>query len=106
MITEPSPGHIILIGDAGGFPNRLTAEGLYYAFLTASHAAEAISSGRPFAEVNSKVFAHKKKEVWEARFFYSKTGLWLLRFLCKNFPGIVMRCYDKATAPAQKSGRP
>ena len=37
----PIHNHIILIGDAGGFPNRLTAEGLYYAFLTASHAAAA-----------------------------------------------------------------
>ena len=93
----PIHNHIILIGDAGGFPNRLTAEGLYYAFLTASHAAEAITSGRPFAEVNAKVFAHKKKELWEARFFYSKTGLWLLRFLCKNFPGFLTRCYNRIT---------
>ena len=93
----PIHNHIILIGDAGGFPNRLTAEGLYYAFLTASHAAEAITSGRPFAEVNAKVFAHKKKELWEARFFYSKTGLWLLRFLCNNFPGFLTRCYNRIT---------
>ena len=27
----PLHDHIILIGDAGGFPHRLTAEGLYYA---------------------------------------------------------------------------
>ena len=93
----PIHDHIILIGDAGGFPNLLSAEGLYSAFLTASNAAEAISSGRPFAEVNSKVFAHKKKEVWEARFLYSKAGLRLLRFLCKNFPGILTWCYNKLT---------
>ena len=73
----------ILIGDAGQFPNRLSYEGLYYAFLTASHAAEAISTGRPFAEVNRKVFKNKKKEARAARFFYSPTGLALLRFLCK-----------------------
>ena len=79
--------------------NRLTAEGLYYAILTASHAAEAIISGRPFAEVNSKVFAHKKKEMWESRFFYSKTGLALLRLLCNNFPGILKWCFNRATTP-------
>ena len=95
----PLHDHIILIGDAGGFPNRLTAEGLYYAILTASHAAEAIISGRPFAEVNSKVFAHKKKEMWESRFFYSKTGLALLRLLCNNFPGILKWCFNRATTP-------
>ena len=43
-IDYPLRRNIILIGDAGGFPNRLTFEGLYYAFLTARHAATAISS--------------------------------------------------------------
>lgn len=95
----PLHDHIILIGDAGGFPNRLTAEGLYYAILTAQNAAEAISSEQSFAKVNGKVFAHKKREVWESRFFYSKTGLALLRLLCNHFPGILKWCYNKATTP-------
>ena len=93
----PLHDHIILIGDAGGFPHRLTAEGLYYAFRTAGNAAEAITSGRPFAEVNSKMFAHKKREEWQSRFFYSRSGLWLLRFLCNNFPGFLTRCYNRIT---------
>lgn len=96
-IDYPLHDRIILIGDAGGFPNRLTFEGLYYAFLTASHAAEAISTGRPFAEVNRKVFKNKKKEERAARFFYSPTGLALLRFLCKRFPGTIQWCYNKMT---------
>lgn len=74
-IDYPLHDRIILIGDAGGFPNRLTFEGLYYAFLTAKHAAEAISSGRPFAEVNRQVFKNKNKEERYARFFYSQSGL-------------------------------
>ena len=93
----PLHDRIILIGDAGQFPNRLSFEGLYYAFLTAKHAAEAISTGRPFAEVNSKVFANKKKEERAALFFYSRSGLALLRFLCKRFPGIIQWCYNKMT---------
>ena len=99
-IDYPLHDRIILIGDAGGFPNRLTFEGLYYAFLTASHAAEAIISGRPFREVNRKLFANKKKEERAARFFYSKTGLWLLRVLCNRCPGIVRWCYTKGTESA------
>jgi flavin-dependent dehydrogenase len=96
-IDYPLHDRIILIGDAGGFPNRLTFEGLYYAFLTAKHAAEAISSGRPFAEVNRQVFKNKNKEERYARFFYSQSGLSLLRILCKRFPRIIQWCYNKMT---------
>lgn len=96
-IDYPLHDHIILIGDAGGFPNRLTFEGLYYAFLTASHAAEAISTGRPFREINHKVFANKQKEERAARFFYSRYGLALLKLLCSRFPRVVEWCYNKMT---------
>lgn len=89
---------IILIGDAGGFANRLTFEGIYYAFLTACNAAEAISSGQPFAKVNRKVFAKKIKEKLEARIFYSNIGLGLLRLLCKRCPRLIQWCYDKGTS--------
>lgn len=96
-IDYPLHDRIILIGDAGGFPNRLSFEGLYYAFLTASHAAEAISSGRPFREINHKVFANKKKEECAARFFYSRYGLTLLKLLCSRFPGVIQWCYNRMT---------
>ena len=96
-IDYPLHDRIILIGDAGQFPNRLSYEGLYYAFLTAKHAAEAISSGRPFAEVNRQVFKNKNKEERVARFFYSRSGLSLLRFLCRRFPGMVQWCYNRMT---------
>lgn len=96
-IDYPLHDRIILIGDAGGFPNRLTFEGLYYAFLTASHAAEAICTGRPFREVARQVFVNKQKEERAARFFYSKYGLWLLRLLCKCLPRVVVWCYNRMT---------
>jgi flavin-dependent dehydrogenase len=96
-IDYPLHDRIILIGDAGGFPSRLTSEGLYFAFLTAKSAVEAISSGRPFAEVNRQVFKNKNKEVRYARFFYSRTGLSRLRFLCRRFPATVQWCYYRMT---------
>lgn len=96
-IDYPLHDRIILIGDAGGFPNRLTYEGLYYAFLTAKHAAEAILTGRPFKEINHKVFANKKKEERAARFFYSRYGLTLLRLLCRHFPQVIQWCFNRAT---------
>ncbi len=96
-IDYPLHEHIILIGDAGGFANRLTFEGLYYAFLTASHAAEAIDTGQPFAEVSRQVFDNKRKEERLTRLFYSRSGLKLFRFLCKRLPGVVRWSYNKAT---------
>ena len=96
-IDYPLHDRIILIGDAGGFPNRLSFEGLYYAFLTASHAAEAISTGRPFGEVARQVFSNKKKEERAARFFYSRYGLALLKLLCRRFPGLIQWCFNRMT---------
>lgn len=95
-IDYPLRRNIILIGDAGGFPNRLTFEGLYYAFLTARHAATAISSGTSFAIVNKQVFDKKKREEYAARFFYSEIGLSILKFLCKTMPSLITWAFNKA----------
>ena len=95
-IDYPLRRNIILIGDAGGFPNRLTFEGLYYAFLTARHAATAISSGTSFAIVNKQVFDKKKREEYAARFFYSEIGLSILKFLCKTIPSLITWAFNRA----------
>ena len=94
-LDYPLRKNIILIGDACGFPNRLTLEGIYYAFLTASHAATAISSGVPFAFVNKKEFDKKKREEFVARCFYSDIGQTVLKFICKTFPGIIIWAFNK-----------
>ncbi len=95
-IEYPIRKNIILIGDAGGFPNRLTSEGIYYAFLTANHAAIAINTGTPFSVVNKKVFDKKKWEEYASRIFYSDTGLAILKFCCKHTPGIITWAFNKA----------
>lgn len=92
-IDYPRHDHIILIGDAGGFANRLTCEGIYDAFKTAYHAKEAIVGQRPFWEVNRAVFAKMKRQSRFARHFFSKSGFALLRLFCR-FPTIVKWCYD------------
>ena len=92
----PLRRNIILIGDAGGFPNRLTFEGLYYAFLTANNAALAISTGTPFVVTNKKVFDNKKKEEYAARIFYSEMGLAILKCCCKIMPRVVTWAFNRA----------
>ena len=89
----PLHDHVILIGDAGGFANRCTCEGLYDAFKTAAHAAEAISSGRPFREVNASIFRKMKKEEWFSKLFFSSFGFAVLRWLCGH-PGLVKWAFE------------
>jgi flavin-dependent dehydrogenase len=94
MSTDyPLRDQIILIGDAGGFANRLTSEGLYDAFQTAYNASRAIIDGRPFSETNSKVFAKLK---WQSRlyeFFAHGPGISVIR-LMSHFPGLIKWCFD------------
>lgn len=94
----PKDDHIILIGDAGGFANRVTCEGIRPAFETARNAAEAIISGRPFREVNARIFEKMKKQDRFCRFFYKPSTVWLLGQLCR-WPSVVKWCFDRAIRP-------
>ena len=71
--------NVILIGDAGGFANKLTYEGLYYAIATGRNAWQAIVESKPFAETNRAIFKKKERETRLTRLFYSSFGLWLVR---------------------------
>lgn len=94
----PLNDRVILIGDAGGFANRLTSEGIRPAFETARNAAEAITSGRPFREVNAAMFQKMEKQERFARFFYKPYVLRLLGWLC-HVPGALKWCFDRGLRP-------
>ena len=89
----PRHDHVILIGDAGGFANRLTCEGLYDAFKTAHNAARAVIEGIPFSQTNRQVFAKMRKEKLFARIFFSAPGFAALRLMCR-FPHLIKWCFD------------
>lgn len=89
----PLRNNIILIGDAGGFANRLTCEGLYDAFQTAYNATRAIVECKPFSETNSKVFAKLKRQTRLYEFLASGHGFSVLRLMCR-FPGLIKWCFD------------
>lgn len=89
----PLHDHIILIGDAGGFANRSTCEGLYDAFKTAENAAVAILENRPFREVNKGIFKKMKKEVIVTKYFFSNMGFRILKWMCGH-PGLIKWCFD------------
>ncbi len=89
----PVNDRIILIGDAGGFANRITYEGIKPAIITAQHAAEAIQSGRPFREVNARMFKKMKTEDVLCHWFYSPFSIWMSGQLCR-WPSLIKGVFD------------
>lgn len=96
---------IILIGDAGGFVNKLTYEGLYYAFATARNAARAILEGVPFKETNRLIFRKKRSERWKAWLFYSGAGRLFLRCGSRISTRLIKRFYDRGVRDARSDGK-
>lgn len=85
--------HVILIGDAGGFANKLTGEGLYDAFKTAANAKRAIVEGKSFSETNADEFRKMKRQVKVFHFFFSPIG-WRLIRLGMHYPKIAKWLFD------------
>jgi len=85
---------IILIGDAGGYANKLTYEGLYYAIATGRNASEAIINNLDFAVINRKLFRKKKrKEVFLSNLCYSGLGLWLMK-MGGHSPRLIKKAFE------------
>ena len=91
-VVSPSP-RVILIGDAGGFPNRVSYEGLYYAMATARNACEAIVSGKDFRQVNKVIFRKKRKEDFLDLLVYSRLGLATIKLITRS-PRFVNACFN------------
>ena len=90
--------NVILIGDAGGFANKLTFEGLYYALATAHNAAQAIIQHRSLTDTNADIFRKKRRERWLAALFYSRIGSRLVHYLARR-PSLIKRVFDKGVKP-------
>ena len=91
--VKSGENHVILIGDAGGFANKLTYEGLYYAIATGRNAYNAIIEGVDFITANREIFRKKRKEVFITRFFYSRLGLWLMK-VGAHYPKLIKKAFE------------
>lgn len=92
--VESPDNQVILIGDAGGFANKLTYEGLYYAIVTGRNASKAIIEGKDFSVVNRELFKKKKrKEVLISDLCFSRLGLWLMK-LGARFPNLIKKAFE------------
>ena len=93
-LDYPLHPHILLIGDAGGFANRITYEGIYNAFCTAQHAATAIITHRPFCDTNAPVFRRIRREETLCKLFYSPFSFTILRWMCHH-PHLIKTIFDR-----------
>ena len=73
-----------MIGDAGGYVDSLTGEGLYYAFKTGENAALAIINGVNFKKQNEKIIAKMKLTRTLSNIFYSKIGKFLTKIALES----------------------
>jgi flavin-dependent dehydrogenase len=85
--------NVILIGDAGGFANKLTGEGLYDAFKTAANAKRAIVEGKSFKETNADEFLKMEHQVKVFKFFFSPIGWRLIRWFM-HYPKVIKWLFD------------
>ena len=91
--VESGTDHVILIGDAGGFANKLTYEGLYYAIATGNNASIAVLNNMDFSKTNRKIFHKKKKEILITRLVYSRLGLGLMK-MGAHSPRLIKKAFE------------
>jgi geranylgeranyl reductase family protein len=80
-LTPPARGRVLLAGDAGGFVNGFTAEGIYYAMVSGEHAADALLADdpRPVADryrrmVDDEIGAELRDSVRLQRYLFRDRG--------------------------------
>ena len=92
-VVKSTNDHIIFIGDAGGFPNRITGEGLYDAFKTAENAKVAIVEGKPFRQTNREVYAKMRAQDRLLRFANTSFCRIIFRWVIRH-PRISKALFD------------
>ena len=93
-VVQSGRDNIILVGDAGGFANSLSYEGIYYAMATGYHASRAVIEHRPFSETNRDIFHRKRRERILTTLFYSRLGMIIVRTCFAVSNRLVRRIID------------
>jgi geranylgeranyl reductase family protein len=103
--APPAEGRVLLTGDAGGFADPLTGEGIYGAVASGQAAAAAIAeefrSGVPaqqtFAAMTAQLRLDLRLSASGARWFYSNPGLGFRALTAPLFRGAVINAYANGT---------
>ncbi len=101
-LREPCHRNVLLLGDAGGFANPLTGEGIFYAQRSGELAAEAYlrSDGNSTEKLYRKLIHH--------HILPEMTGAWRVRpFVYGGPPSLrkpVLHCLSKTSSPEPLAG--
>jgi geranylgeranyl reductase family protein len=110
--TEPSSSRIFLVGDAGGFADPLTGEGIYGAVASGQAAAWAIArhlrnkadAGRAFAKATSGLRADLRISAAGARWFYANSDAGYRAFTMPLLRRMILRAYADGAGVAAVAG--
>jgi geranylgeranyl reductase family protein len=103
--APPAQGRIFLVGDAGGFADPLTGEGIYGAIASGQAAAAAIEEDLRGERPAHHAFADRTKPLRQdlllsasgARWFYSNLDLGFRALTAPVFRGAVINAYANGT---------
>ena len=82
--------HIMLIGDAGGYVDSMTGEGIPHAIKSGENAALSIINNADFRELNKSVFDVVKIRMKMCSIFFSPPVNKLFLYMCKK-PSLLIR---------------
>lgn len=80
----PMKENMILIGDAGGYVDSISGEGIFYAIQTGAFAAMSITNGTPFRELNAGIITRMRKINQLSEYFYNRLVHYPLVYFCTS----------------------
>lgn len=86
--------NILLIGDAGGYADSMTGEGIYFAVKSGQNAASSIIENKDFETSNKGVIDIIRKRKKMAHLFYFPPVMKLFVYMCKK-PSLLRRINNK-----------
>ena len=106
-------GRVFLVGDAGGFVDPLTGEGIYFAVISGQAAAEAIDADlksqatahQRFAQTTAKVRADLATTTSAARWFYGNLDQGYRILSLRLLQSTVLNAFAKGFNPARLAAR-
>jgi len=107
------PTRIFLVGDAGGFVDPLTGEGIYFAVVTGQAAAEAINADlhghatahERFAQATAKVRADLATTTSGARWFYANLDSAYRILSLRLLQSVVLGAFANGFNPSKLASR-
>ena len=81
-IEYPMKNNIILIGDAGGYVDSISGEGIFYAIQTGGFAAMSIIEESSFKELCGGIITRMRKINQLSEYFYNKLVHYPLVYFC------------------------